>query len=74
METFGEKIKRLRLNKGLSQKQLAQIIDKAQSSIVYWESDKQEPTISALKSLCCFFEVSADYLLDLEDESGTKIY
>ena len=67
MENFGEKLKELRLEKGLTQKQLAQEIGNAQSAIVYWETNKQEPTISALKKLCKYFEVSADYLLDLED-------
>ncbi|MDE6690950.1 MAG: helix-turn-helix domain-containing protein, partial [Clostridia bacterium] len=38
----------------------------AQSSVYYWESNKQEPNISVLKKLCRFFSVSADYLLDLE--------
>lgn len=67
MEHFGEKLKELRSEKGLTQKQLADEIGSAQSAIAYWEANKQEPTISALKKLCKFFEVSADYLLDLED-------
>lgn len=72
MKQFGEKIKELRLERNLTQKQLANILDNAQSAIVYWESNKQEPTISALKKLCLFFDVSADYLLGLEDESGAR--
>ena len=64
---FGEKLKELRIEKGLTQKQLAEQIDSAQSAIYYWESNKQEPTISALKKLCLFFNVSANYLLGLED-------
>lgn len=73
METFGERIRRLRNEKRLTQKQLAEIIGKAQSAIAYWEADKQEPSVSSLKKLCEFFEVSADYLLGIEDESGVKI-
>ncbi len=67
MYNFGEKLKELRIEKGLTQKQLAEQINSAQSAIYYWESNKQEPTISALKKLCTFFNVSADYLLGLED-------
>ena len=67
MQNFGEKIKELRLEKGMSQKQLAEQIGQAQSTLVYWETNKQEPTISALKKLCLYFNVSADYLLGLED-------
>lgn len=67
MENFGERLKELRLEKGLTQKQLAKEIGNAQSAIVYWETNKQEPTISALKKLCNYFGVSADYLIGLED-------
>lgn len=67
MENFGEKLKELRLEKGLTQKELAKELGNAQSAIFYWETNRQEPTISALKKLCKFFEVSADYFIGLED-------
>ena len=67
MIDFGEKLKELRIEQGLTQKQLAEQIGSAQSAIYYWESNKQEPTISALKKLCQYFNVSAGYLLGLED-------
>lgn len=67
MKNFGEKIKELRIEKNITQKQLAAEIDSAQSTIAYWESNQQEPNISALKKLCVYFKVSADYLLGLED-------
>lgn len=74
MENFGERLKELRKEKKLTQKELAKNLDSAQSAIFYWESNKQEPTISALKKICLFFGVSADYLLGLEDETGSKTY
>lgn len=67
MEGFGEKLKELRIEKGLTQKQLACEIDCAQSAVFYWENNRQEPTVSALKKLCKYFNVSADYLLGLEE-------
>lgn len=72
MESFGERLKNLRKEKGLTQKELALKIDNAQSAIYYWESNKQEPTISALKKLCLFFDVTADYLIGLEDMDGHR--
>lgn len=54
------------MERGLTQKQLAEIIGSAQSAVYYWESNKQEPSISSLKKLCEFFEVSADYMLDID--------
>ncbi len=67
MVEFGEKVKELRLSKGLTQKQLAKELEQAQSTIFYWEQNKQEPNISSLKKLCEFFDVSADFLLGLSD-------
>lgn len=74
MKNFGEKLKELRIEKGLTQKQLAERLDNAQSAINYWENNKQEPSISALKKICIFFDISADYLLGLEDDTGSKTY
>ena len=73
MNGFGEKIKSLRIEKGLTQKKLGDLIDQSQSAVYYWEANKQEPTIFALKKLCAFFGVTADYLIGLEDELGNKI-
>ena len=64
---FGKRLRILRLERNLTQKQLANEIGNTQSAIVYWESNKQEPTISTLKKLCRFFNVSADYLIGLEE-------
>ena len=73
MKNFGNKIKELRKEQNLTQKDLANAINYAQSAINYWENDKQEPTISGLKALALFFGVTADYLLGLEDDFGNKI-
>ena len=67
MENFGERLKKLRQESGLTQKQLAEKINCAHSAIVYWETNRQEPNISTLKKLCIYFDVSADYFLGLED-------
>ena len=68
MKSFGEKLKELRIEKGLSQKELADLVDTSQSAIFYWENNQQEPKISSLKKLCLFFNVSADYLIGSEEE------
>ncbi len=67
MEGFGEKIKELRKEKRWTQKGLAEKIGQAQSTIFYWEKNQQEPNVSSLKKLCEVFEVTADYLLGLEE-------
>lgn len=39
-----------------------------------YEQGRTEPNIEMLKQLCIVLEVSADYLLGLEDETGAKTY
>ena len=46
-----EKIKKLRLNSGISQKKLADSIGVAQSSINYWEKGQRTPSVSAAQKL-----------------------
>lgn len=71
---FGIKLKELRLEKQLTQKQLAIILDCNQSMITRWEKEECEPTENVIKRTAIFFNVSADYLLGLEDDTGSKTY
>ena len=64
--TFGEKIKNLREDRDLTQGQLGELVNMTQRKISYIENDKYEPSIDDIRALCLFFEVSADYLLELE--------
>ena len=61
--TFGDKIRLLRENKELTQTQLGQAVNMTQRKISYLENGKYEPSIDDIKSLCKYFNVSADYLL-----------
>ncbi|MBQ8657956.1 MAG: helix-turn-helix transcriptional regulator [Clostridia bacterium] len=64
---FQNRLKELRTEKGLSQKELAQKIGATYSAVSFWETGVNEPKISYVISLCKFFDVSADYLLGLVD-------
>jgi len=70
---FAENLKELRKALGLSHLQLATKIGYSKAIISFWENGKKEPTLSALLALADFFNVSADYLLGREDESGAKV-
>ncbi|MBE6529148.1 MAG: helix-turn-helix transcriptional regulator [Ruminococcaceae bacterium] len=63
--TFGETLRELRQDRGLTQAQLGKILNTTQRKISYLETDKNEPSMEDLKQLCLFFEVSADYFLGL---------
>ena len=64
---ISDKVKELRLEKGLSQAQLAKAIGVSQKAIDYWERNINEPKASYVISLAKFFNVSADFLLDLKE-------
>ena len=73
MRVFQEKIKELRKEKGLMQKELAQILQTTNSSISDWECGRSQPDLATLAKIALFFDVKTDYLLGLEDELGVKI-
>lgn len=64
---FQERLKELRLDKHLSQTELAKILEVSQSAITKWECGRTEPTASALIKLSGYFGVSTDFLLGLKD-------
>ncbi len=67
MNKFGERLKELRLEKRLSQRQLANDVGYKQSSIVRWEKGLQTPNIDVAIVFAKYFKVTTDYLLGLED-------
>ena len=64
---FSEILKDLRSKSGLSQGQLAKSVGVSPGNVSDWEVGKTKPGYMALAALACFFDVSADYLLELDD-------
>ena len=58
--SIGEKIKELRIEKGLSQMNLAKIVGVSQKAIDYWERDVNEPKASYIIALVKAFEITFD--------------
>ena len=59
---FGDRIKQLRREHGLTQKQLGQAIDMADNTIHYWERGENEPHLYALIALADHFGLTLDEL------------
>lgn len=73
--TFGEKIKQARIDAGLTQEELSEILCVSRSAIAKWEGNRGLPDVSNLKVISHAINVSVDYLLDEEgilDLSVTK--
>ncbi len=67
MSIFAQRLRELRQEKGLSMKQLAKELNTTDAAVSNWENEINEPKISYLKAIAQYFNVSADYLLGLEN-------
>lgn len=64
---FGKLIKELRIEKGLTIKQVATAVEVNVRAYNYYEQSAREPSLDTLKRICDFFDVSADYLIGRTD-------
>ena len=64
---FGERLKELRMQEGLSQSELAKMLGTSQASLSKWENDVQEPCIEEIVKICKHFNISADYVIGSQD-------
>lgn len=67
------RIKELRLERNLTQSEVAKAIGTSQRNIGRWENGENEPAAVYVKALAEFFGVRADYLLGLEDDFGVRV-
>lgn len=65
---LGKKIKSLRLQKGVTQEELAEALYVSRTAVSKWESGRGYPSIDSLKELSAYFSVTIDDLL-----SGEKL-
>ena len=56
-------LKKLREEKGISQKQLADVVSVSQQSINKYENHNIEPDIDTLIKMADYFETSVDYII-----------
>lgn len=61
--TLGEKIYRLRSEKGLSQEAFGDSLGVSRQSVSKWETDQSQPEIEKIVAISELFGVSTDYLL-----------
>lgn len=64
---FPERLKALRLEANLTQKEIAEKFGIKQPNYQQWESGKRKPTSDTLEKFSEFFGVSTDYLLGNSD-------
>lgn len=72
MLTYIEKLRGLREDNDLTQTQIADILGTSQTMYARYERGANELPIRHLVTLCKFYNVSADYLLDTSPDSSRK--
>ena len=70
--TLGQKIKKLRNDKGLTQKDLADQVHVTFQTVSKWEKDENEPDVSTLREIAKLFGVTVDYLINEDDKEESK--
>ena len=61
---FGKRLKELRMEKGLSQQKLGELLGFCNQTISFWESGSREPDLDTLVKIAPYFEVPMEELLE----------
>lgn len=69
---FAKRLKELRLNNGLTQKELANAIEVGRTTVSEYESGKIVPKQEGLLRIANHFNVSVDYLTGVSDDPATR--
>ena len=70
--TLGEKLQTLRRSRGLSQEQLAEILEVSRQAVSKWENGDSAPDLDRLRAICTYFGVTTDYLIWDEPEDAPQ--
>jgi len=66
------RIRQMRTKKGLSQADLAEIVNVKRNTVSTWERGTRKPDFDALQALAKYFDVSYEYLLGNTDDETQK--
>ena len=67
MTKFSERLKEIRNERKLTQKEVAKQLNISTTCYAGYEQGYREPDYQTLRKICKYFNVTSDYLLGLED-------
>ncbi|MGI6746474.1 MAG: helix-turn-helix domain-containing protein [Acutalibacteraceae bacterium] len=73
MNSFGERLRDLRKARGLTQRDLGEMLGKSDSAVRMWELGRNEPDMTTLKSLSSILGCSLEYLMYLEPSRDSTL-
>lgn len=71
--SFGDNLKALRKEKGLTQEQTAELLNISKQSISRWETNTTYPDVLFLPVLASFYGITVDRLLGVDHETNDRI-
>lgn len=73
MSAFKERIAELICESGKMQKDICAELGIPKQKLTRWKTGYNEPSLDELIMISEYFNTTSDYLIGLEDETGTKI-
>lgn len=71
-ENIGDRLKRLRTEKGVKQSDLADLLNIKRQTYSAWERNISNPDLEAIRVLADYFQATTDYLLCRDEAIETK--
>ena len=68
---LAERLKQLRAEKGMTQVQLAQMLDVSKGTVAMWETSKRKPSFEILSRLSDIFDRRMDYIFGYFDDASS---
>lgn len=69
---FGEKLKQLRLENNITQKELADFLGVTPKAVSFYELNQREPSMDVVVKIAQKFNVPTDYLLDNHHKTNVE--
>lgn len=67
MKIFGERVKALLKENGITQKKLAEKLNVQPSTLCEWLNGNNEPPMQVIVDIACHFKTTTDYLLGVTE-------
>ncbi len=70
---LSEKLREVRISRGMSQVELAKLLGVTKQSVSNWENDNIQPSVEMLVKIAAALSVSTDYLLELDSKTYLEV-
>lgn len=70
MSAISENIRKYRIEKGMKQAELGELLGKAPSVIANWEAGTNRPDVNAIEKICEIFQIDANTLFGWENRTN----